>query len=58
LVILRNQLFNYGGSLVATRILLAWRNKKYSPLAEHEMTVVQKWKVVVHAFSQKEISDE
>ena len=57
LVILRSQLCNYAHNLLAVKILLAWREGKYSPLKNHEMTIVQKWKAVVHAFAQKAISD-
>lgn len=37
---------------------MAWREGRYTPLKNHEMTVVQKWKCVVRAFEQKQISNE
>lgn len=58
LIILKSQLCIYAHSLIAVKILLAWREGKYSPLQNHEMTIIQKWKAVVHAFEQKHISEE
>lgn len=58
LVILKSQLCNYTHTEIATRILLAWRARKYSPLAHHRMTLVQKWKAVTSAFTLKGLTSE